>query len=260
MTRTDTPSKAGPLYAKAQRLVTDPSESALRRYQRTIVGNLRLGYLVRFELLTLILRSLPGALGLLLRSKLYRGLFRSMRRGVVIGSGVILRSACRIDLGEKVVVSDGCILDGRGEGAGGITLQDGVILGDRVLLRCKQGEIRLGRHVGVGACAALYAVCGNRLEIGEGAMIGPFVYLGGTQYRHERTDLSISEQGPDPRGGITIGAGAWLGARATVLDGIRIGEGAIVAAGAVVTRDVPAGAVVAGVPARVVRDRSGGGG
>jgi acetyltransferase-like isoleucine patch superfamily enzyme len=51
---------------------------------------------------------------------------------------------------------------------------------------------------------------------------------------------------------VVIGDRVWLGTRAVVLKGVTIGDGAVVAAGAVVTRDVPAGAVVAGVPARVV--------
>jgi maltose O-acetyltransferase len=53
---------------------------------------------------------------------------------------------------------------------------------------------------------------------------------------------------------VRIGSGAWLGARVTVLPGVNIGEGAVVAAGAVVTRDVPPNTLVAGVPARVLRE------
>ncbi len=53
---------------------------------------------------------------------------------------------------------------------------------------------------------------------------------------------------------VTIGAGVWVGARAMILPGVTIGDGAVIAAGAVVTKDVPANTVVAGVPAAVVRE------
>lgn len=57
------------------------------------------------------------------------------------------------------------------------------------------------------------------------------------------------------RGGINVGDDVWFGARATILDGVHIGQGAVIAAGAVVTKDVPPYAVVAGCPAKVIKMR-----
>ena len=57
------------------------------------------------------------------------------------------------------------------------------------------------------------------------------------------------------KGGIVIGDDAWLGVGVIVLDGVKIGKGAVVGAGSVVTRDIPDGAIATGVPARVVKMR-----
>lgn len=55
---------------------------------------------------------------------------------------------------------------------------------------------------------------------------------------------------------VTIGHDVWIGARVTILDGVSIGTGAVIAAGSIVTKDVPAYSVVAGVPARIIKDRA----
>lgn len=86
------------------------------------------------------------------------------------------------------------------------------------------------------------------ISIGAGAFIGPHCVLA-TEYHPEepaRRHTLLTKP-------IVIGAGAWLGADVKVLAGVTIGENAIVAAGSVVTRDVPANSVVAGSPARYIR-------
>jgi acetyltransferase-like isoleucine patch superfamily enzyme len=66
----------------------------------------------------------------------------------------------------------------------------------------------------------------------------------------------IMDQPLESTGGIFIGDGAWLGYRVTVLQNVTIGAGAVIAAGSVVSRDIPANAIAAGVPAKVLRYRS----
>lgn len=71
----------------------------------------------------------------------------------------------------------------------------------------------------------------------------------------DRTDVCMRLQGPTPYQRLTIGNDVWIGRRVMVMPGVRIGDGAIVAAGAVVTKDVPDYAIVGGVPAKVIRFR-----
>ncbi len=235
--------------------ITDESRSALRRYQRLIVGSNQLGYTIKYELCMAIGGLAPGALGLWLRQKLYRHLLMEAGRGVYFGAGVILRHPCKLAIGDHVVVADGCLLDARGDSNRGIRLGDNVILGDRATLRCKDGDIIIGNNVGIGLHSSLSAVGGNVLELADEVMIGPYAYLGAASYHYDRLDIPISRQGQDLKGGIRVGYGAWIGARAVVMDGVTIGRDAIVATNAVVNKDVPDYAIVAGIPAKLVRTR-----
>ena len=90
--------------------------------------------------------------------------------------------------------------------------------------------------------------------IGDDALVGPYVIInsGNHGYADINKPIRTQEHVAAP---ITIGNDVWIGAHAVVLAGVTIGNGAVVAAGAVVTDDVPAAAVVARVPARQIRQR-----
>ena len=74
-------------------------------------------------------------------------------------------------------------------------------------------------------------------------------------HRFDRTDIPMMEQGFEEERPVYIGNDVWIGDRALILPGVHIGDGSIIAAGAVVTKDVPPYSIVAGVPARKIRDR-----
>jgi len=108
-------------------------------------------------------------------------------------------------------------------------------------------EIRVGRNVFVNQNCTFYDLGG--LDIGDDAMIGPNVSLitaGHPLAPSERREATIGKP-------IVIGRNVWIAAGATVIGGVSIGDNAVVAAGSVVTKDVPANVLVAGNPARVVR-------
>ena len=93
----------------------------------------------------------------------------------------------------------------------------------------------------------------GRITIGENCRLGPEVFVTASDYGR-MPGQHIAEQARDERD-ITIGDDVWLGARVFVGTGVTIGDGCVVSANSVVTRDLPAGAIAAGVPARVVRRR-----
>jgi acetyltransferase-like isoleucine patch superfamily enzyme len=113
-----------------------------------------------------------------------------------------------------------------------------------------QSRVEIGP--GVVLNDALLNVSSGRITIGEFAFFGHGVsLLTGT---HDITQTGLARQRAIPAEGrdIHVGPGAWISSNATVLGPCVIGDDAVVAAGAVVTRDVPRGAIVAGVPAEVV--------
>ena len=110
----------------------------------------------------------------------------------------------------------------------------------------------MGDHSNLGAWA--YVGCSGFIAIGSNVLMGPRVSLLAEDHNAGSTDQPIKAQGVT-RLPITIEDDVWLGAGATVVGGVTIGRGSIVAAGSVVTRDVEPFSVVAGVPAALVRSR-----
>lgn len=138
--------------------------------------------------------------------------------------------------------------------AGGITLGNRVALEQGVMLKLvdASAEVRLQDHVFVGR-GCTFDIAGSLL-VGEGALIAPGCFI--TDHNHGLDpDMPIWKQ-PCRTSPVSIGADVWLGARVVVLPGVTIGDGAVVAAGAVVSRDVAPMSIVAGVPARFMRYRA----
>ncbi|WP_172331456.1 acyltransferase [Mangrovicoccus sp. HB161399] len=115
-------------------------------------------------------------------------------------------------------------------------------------------RISAGRGLRLGARTTLWAGPSHgRIVIGDDVLFGPDVLVTAAGYRFN--DGHPVTQQPMDEADVTIGSDVWLAAKVVVLPGVAIGDGAVIAAGAVVNRDIPAMAVAAGVPARVVGQR-----
>jgi acetyltransferase-like isoleucine patch superfamily enzyme len=242
---------------KVNRMITDESSSFLRKYQTIVLGSRKWTYLLKYELILFFAGPMPGAIGLALRQLLYPKLLKRCGKGVVFGRNVVIRHGLKIEIGNKVVVDDGCVLDARGEDNRGIVIGNRVIVGRNTVLGCKDGDIIIGNNVGIGTNSMVHAVGGNVVELQDSALLAPYVYLvGGGTHQFEDTSVPVTEQDLIYKGGIYIGSNVWLGARVTVLDGVRIGRDAVIGAGAVVTDSIADYAIAVGVPAKVLKYRT----
>jgi acetyltransferase-like isoleucine patch superfamily enzyme len=151
--------------------------------------------------------------------------------GAVFGEGGIEVGEDTL-IGQQVSLSAGIL---PGQDLFGLTL---LTIGDR----CVIGR---GSHI----------VAHQSVEIGDDVWTGPYVYITDQNHGYADPDVPIGRQFPVNRP-VSIGAGSWLGAGAIILPGARIGRNVVVAAGSVVRGDVQDQCVVAGVPAKVVREHT----
>ncbi|MEU8283074.1 acyltransferase [Micromonospora sp. NPDC048905] len=156
-------------------------------------------------------------------------------------------------MGNHCWLKESVILDGRTNRDTGIRIGDDVIIraGSYIDAYGDCGYVHIGDRVGVGQYVYIGGNGGVTLE--DDVMISGHSYLvSATRYTDPNNAYPYSKQG-EARLGIVVRRNAWIAANCTILDGVEIGEGAVVGAGSVVTRDVPPAVVVAGNPARKIR-------
>ena len=152
-------------------------------------------------------------------------------RGLTLGRGVTIANPAQVRFGDGVRLGHGVYLDANGP----------------------RGRVEIGARSHVDVHSVLYGQGG--LRIGSGCAIagGVLIYSQTNRFDLE-PERPISEQGAH-YAAVGIGDDVWIGAGAIILPGVCIGDHAVVAAGGVVRSDVPPWKVVAGVPARIVKDR-----
>ncbi len=234
----------------------DSKKSSLQRYQELVLGRTGLLALMKYEFIVMLCTAMPGALGVVLRKSLFPRLLGKSGRNVVFGRNVTIRHGHKIELGDNVVIDDNVVLDAKGADNAGIRIGSNVIVSRNAVLSCKDGNITMGDNVTVGMNTLVHACAGSDVQMGDYVIIAAFVYIiGGGPYRTERLDIPMKQQGTVAQGGVTIDADVWIGSSVQILDGVRVGKGSILAAGAVVTQEVDAYAIVGGVPARLIKSR-----
>lgn len=155
-------------------------------------------------------------------------------KSIFLGEGVKINALCQkgIEVGDNVTIKAGTTIDCSGV----LTkIGDGISIGDRV-----------------GISENCYIQVRGFVRIDSDVIIGPSAKIFSENHKFEDPELAIRLQGVQ-RKGVKISNGAWIGSNAIILDGVTIGAKSVVAAGSIVTKDVPDYCVVAGNPAKIIR-------
>ena len=131
------------------------------------------------------------------------------------------------------------------------TISDNVYIGDNVELRCNAGN---KISIGEGCTINRGSLIMGKVSILNDCLIAPLCIIVGSNHNFSESDSCIKNQGISSKG-IVIESNVWLGAQVTVLDGVKIGEGAVIGAGSVVTKDIPPNCIAVGNPCKVIKER-----
>ncbi|HEY9699132.1 MAG TPA: acyltransferase [Trichocoleus sp.] len=189
-----------------------------------------------------LLGWIPRPLGPLLRGQIYRPIFAHLGKSVYIQSGVEVLGANLIAIGDETKILRDVVLN----------------------IHNMNSQLHIGREVCLDRGVDI-RTAGNdcRIEIGNGSYLGPYVCMAGPGHIRIGANCLIAAHSGIyannhrsyglSREGIVIEDNCWLGNGVKVLDGVTIGCGSVVGAGAVVTKDIPPNSVAVGVPAKVIK-------
>jgi acetyltransferase-like isoleucine patch superfamily enzyme len=177
-------------------------------------------------------------------------LWGAIGENVIISNKAEIYNSRAIELGDGACIEDHAILSAEG---GTIRLGKHTHVLPYGIIKAMSGDITFGEYCTINPFCVIYGFSGG-LEIGDAVRIATHTVIVPGNHNFEDPDKEIRLQGTESKG-IKIENDVWLGAGVRVLDGIIIRTGAVVAAGSVVTKDVPEFAVVGGVPACVIKWR-----
>ncbi|MBW4633845.1 MAG: acyltransferase [Iphinoe sp. HA4291-MV1] len=203
---------------------------------------------------TNLLSNIPTrVVGSNLRNLMYRNIFARIGSSVYIEDGVKFINTWCIEIRNEVNILQGVGINAKGHSNNRVCLGDKVTLERGVDIRAMKDTciyIDEGTFVGPYVC---FAGPGN-IKIGKWCLIAAHVGIFANNHIFDDPTQYIENQGVT-RQGIVIEDDCWIGHAVTILDGVTIGKGSIIGAGAVVTKDIPSFSVAVGVPAKVVKSR-----
>lgn len=200
-----------------------------------------------------LLEWVPFSLGKVLRRLVYRTIFARIGTSVQILPGVEFQFVDRIEIGNRIALHRGVRITCRGQNSK-ICIRDNVILDCGVDIKAhSSADIEIGENTYIGPYTCL---SGDHIKIGKYCLMASHIGIYANNHGFADPTRKIQEQASTYKG-IVIEDDCWLGTGVKVLDGVTIGQGSVIGAGAVVTKDIPPYSIAVGVPAKVISKRNG---
>ena len=184
--------------------------------------------------------------------------FKSAKGIVLVGKQVSIRYAKHLSVGSDFIIEDGAELNCLS--TQGMQFGNRVTIGKNAIIRPSNiygseiGEgLKIGDNSNIGPFA--YIGCSGFIEIGNNVMISPRVSIYAENHVFNNTELLIKDQGVSKKM-VKIEDDCWIASNSVILAGVTIGKGSVIAAGAVITKDVPPFSIMAGVPAIIISHRN----
>ena len=183
------------------------------------------------EWIEFLIGLIPGQIGIFTRFLYYKNLIKNSFKNIRFETGFKITYSKNISLGSNSYFGLDC-----------------------KIYASHQSLIKIGSNITFNSNVMINARGKGMIEIGDNVLIGPNVVLRSNNHKFDDIDIPIARQGMI-EGDIIIKKGVWIGSNCVILPNCTIGEGAIIAAGAVVTKDVEPFSIVGGIPARVIGTR-----
>jgi acetyltransferase-like isoleucine patch superfamily enzyme len=211
---------------------------------------IKVDYSVRQLLYILMYRGVQVVRGMLVKLSISAHGLVFCGRGVVIQHGYQIKAGPNLILEELVHIN---ALSEQGISLGrNVTVAKGTIIVCTGVIANRGIGLTIGNNSAIGAQSFLG--CQGGVRLGNNVIMGPGVRIFSENHNFDDVTIPIRLQG-ETRKGVVIHDDCWVGSGVTILDGVCIGEGSMVAAGSVVTKDIPPFSVVAGIPARILKNR-----